>query len=143
MVDLAPAREARPWHHPGNFAGAAPLALLLLAWLASPGHRPDMADWGAWAAAATPLVIAPIAQSQIVLAGGQGLAAGSTALLVNAVVTTRMVDDPGSMIFWPAAGILLGGAIGTFNGLLVGFLRLPSTAVTSRRASSRGAPRWG
>lgn len=130
MIELAPATAARPWHHPGNFAGAALLAVLLLCWLALPGRQPDLADWGAWAAAAIPLVIAAIAQSQIVLAGGQGLAAGSTALLVNALVTSRMADDPASMILWSAAGVLLGGAIGAFNGLLVGFLRLPSTAVT-------------
>src|SRR5262249_8916905 len=76
MIELAPATVARPWHHPGNFAGAALLALLLLCWLALPGRRPDLADWSTWAAAATPLVIAAIAQSQIVLAGGPGGAGG-------------------------------------------------------------------
>src|SRR5262245_29725980 len=50
MIELASTTAARPWHHPGNLAGAVLLAL--------------------------------------------------------------------------------GGAIGAFNGLLVGFLRLPSTAVT-------------
>ena len=138
MIDTASATPQRAWHHPGNFTGAVLLALLLLAWFALPGRRPDMGDWSAWAAAAAPLVIAAIAQSQIVLAGGQGLAAGSTALLVNALVTTHMAGDFGSMIAWSVAGILLGGAIGAVNGLLVGFLRLPSTAVTIATSFTAG-----
>src|SRR5262245_53136674 len=97
MVDSDSA-PARPWHHPSNFSGALLLALLLLFWLMLPGRRPDLGDWSAWAAAAAPLVIAAIAQTQIVLTGGQGLAAGSTALLVNALVSSRMTGDPGSML---------------------------------------------
>src|SRR5215475_14320704 len=95
---------ARPWHHPSNFGGALLLALLLLGWLTLPGRRPDLGDWTAWAAAAAPLVIAAIAQTQIVLTGGQGLAAGSTALLVNALVSCRMTAEPGSMLLWSVAG---------------------------------------
>ncbi|HEY8012717.1 MAG TPA: hypothetical protein VIE70_02390, partial [Dongiaceae bacterium] len=78
-IETASATPHRAWHHPGNFAGAVLLILLLLAGFVLPGRSPDMGDWSAWAAAAAPLVIAAIAQSQIVLAGGQGLAAGSTA----------------------------------------------------------------
>lgn len=112
---------------PANFAG---LALLLLLGLPLLGHWPDLGSWSAWLAGAIPLVIAAIAQAQVVLAGGQGLSAGATALLVTALLSTHMGSSAASMAAWSAAGLLLGAAIGGMNGLLIGFLRLPSTAVT-------------
>jgi len=75
-------------------------------------------------------VIAAIAQTQAILAGGQGLAAGATALFVNALIATQMQGGAGSMILWTLAGPLIGAAIGAVNGLLIGRCRLSSTAVT-------------
>jgi ribose transport system permease protein len=112
---------------PARFAGLALLILLALPLLR---HWPDLGSWSVWLAGAIPLVIAAIAQAQIVLAGGQGLSAGATALLVAAVLGAHMGDSSASMASWSLAGLLLGGAIGTANGLLIGYLRLPSTAVT-------------
>jgi len=89
---------------PANFAG---LALLLLFALPLLGHWPDLGSWSAWLAGAIPLVIAAIAQAQVVLAGGQGLSAGATALLVTALLSTYMGSGAASMAAWSAAGLLL------------------------------------
>ena len=112
---------------PARFAGLALLALLA-ALMAR--HWPDLGSWSAWFAGAIPLVIAAIAQAQIVLAGGQGLSAGAVALLVTALVSAHMEGGAASMAGWSAIGLALGGAIGLANGVLIGCLRLPSTAVT-------------
>lgn len=122
--------EPRRWYDRRNFLAVPLLAAVCLVWAVVPGRGMDIAGVDIWLAAVLPLVIAAIGQTQIVLAGGQGLAAGSTALLVNAVVSLEMSSSAGSLGGWPLAGVLLSAAIGGCNGLLVGFLRLPSTAVT-------------
>ncbi|WP_191909174.1 ABC transporter permease subunit [Hypericibacter adhaerens] len=98
--------------------------------LVASGGEFTLDDWAQWMMACLPLMIAAIAQSQVVLSGGQGLAAGSTALFVNALLVRQMDGETGSILFWALAGPLLGGAIGLCNGYLIGFRRLPSTAVT-------------
>jgi ribose/xylose/arabinose/galactoside ABC-type transport system permease subunit len=112
---------------PARFAGLA-LLVLLAALMAR--HWPDLGSWSTWFAGAIPLVIAAIAQAQIALAGGQGLSAGAVALLVTALVSAHMQGSAASMAGWSAIGLALGGAIGLANGVLIGCLRLPSTAVT-------------
>jgi ribose transport system permease protein len=122
--------EQRRWCDLRNFLAVPLFSALCVVWVIAPGRGIDLANLDIWLAAVLPLVIAAIGQSQIVLVGGQGLAAGSTALLVNAIVSTQMSASAGSLIGWPLAGVFLSAAIGGCNGLLVGFLRLPSTAVT-------------
>ncbi len=129
MVDMQLPKR-RSWHDPRNFAGVPLLVVLAAICQLSPGRGLDVGGISILLTSATPLVIAAIGQTQIVLAGGQGLAAGSTALLVNALVITHVSQNTSSIILWSFLGILIGGAIGAANGLLVGFLRLPSTAVT-------------
>jgi ribose transport system permease protein len=122
--------EQRRWRDLRNFLAVPLFAALCVVWVIAPGRGIDIANVDIWLIAVLPLVIAAIGQTQIVLAGGQGLAAGSTALLVNAIISTEMSVSAGSLIGWPLAGVLMSAAIGGFNGLLIGFLRLPSTAVT-------------
>jgi len=112
---------------PARFAGLALLVLLAVPLLR---HWPGLGSWSVWLAGAIPLVIAAIAQAQIVLAGGQGLSAGAIALLVTALVSAHMEASTASMAGWSVIGLALGGAIGLANGVLIGYLRLPSTAVT-------------
>jgi ribose transport system permease protein len=113
-----------------DLAAPALLALVLAGWVLLAGRPPDLFSWGSWLAAAAPLLAAAIAQSQVVMAGGQGLAAGSVALLVNALTATHMQPGALSMAGWSAAALVLGGVIGTANGLLIERLRLSSIAVT-------------
>src|SRR5579871_5183386 len=112
---------------PARYTGLA-LLVLLAALMAR--HWPDLGSWSVWLAGAIPLLIAAIAQAQIVLAGGQGLSAGAVALLVTALVSAHMEGNAASMAGWSVFGLALGGAIGLANGVLIGYLRLPSTAVT-------------
>jgi hypothetical protein len=74
------------------------LGLFLLLWNFVPVRAPGISEWGGWIGAAIPLVIAGIAQTQVVLAGGQGLGAGSTALLVNAARHLRVGLGLGVML---------------------------------------------
>ncbi len=128
-----------PWRSVTNFSGVPLLALLVIACLGAPGHGLDLGSLDVWLSAGTPLVIAAIGQTQIVLAGGQGLAAGSTALFVNSMVVAYAGETPTSVFLWCAIGVLTGAAIGACNGALVGFLRLPSTAVTLATGAIAGS----
>ena len=114
------------------------LAALLLAW-ASLSHGLTIADASGFILALTPLALAAMAQSLPVLAGGQGLAAGATALLVDILLGSAPISGPGDALLWIALGLLIGGAIGVVNGALIGFLRLPSTAVTYATGIAVGA----
>jgi ribose/xylose/arabinose/galactoside ABC-type transport system permease subunit len=60
-----------------------------------------------------------------VLAGGQGLAAGTTALLVNAIFVANVGDSIGSLAVSSIVSLLVGDGVGACNGVLVGRLRLP------------------
>lgn len=118
------------WLNPANLVGGVFLATLLILRIVAVDRAPDLTDWRIWSTAAIPLLLATIGQSHVMLAGGQGLAAGSTVMFVNVLVMNWMTDSTTSIVFWSILGILVGGAIGTVNGLLVGAYRYPSTAVT-------------
>jgi ribose transport system permease protein len=128
--------------HSGNgrflLAEAVVLALLLVAW-AGLSRGLTVADWSGLLLALTPLALAAMAQSVPVLAGGQGLAAGATALLVDILLGSAPIAGPGDALLWILLGLLLGGAIGVANGALIGWLRLPSTAVTYATGIATGA----
>jgi ribose transport system permease protein len=110
-------------------AEAVLFSALLTAW-ASLSHGLTVADASGFLLALTPLALAAMAQTVPVLAGGQGLAAGATALLVDILLGLAPIAGPGDALLWIALGLLIGGAIGVANGALIGWLRLPSTAVT-------------
>ncbi|MFO1055720.1 MAG: hypothetical protein U1E53_01990 [Dongiaceae bacterium] len=113
-----------------DLAAPALLGLVVAGWVLLAERPPDLFAWGSWLAAAAPLLAAAIAQSQVVLAGGQGLAAGSVALLVNALIATRMQPGLLSIAGWSVGALALGVAVGTANGVLIDRLRLSSMAVT-------------
>jgi ribose transport system permease protein len=119
-------------------AEAGLLAALLIAWV-SLSHGLTVADASGFLLALTPLALAAMAQSLPVLAGGQGLAAGATALLVDILLGSAPISGPGDALLWIALGLLIGGGIGVVNGALIGFLRLPSTAVTYATGIAVGA----
>jgi ribose/xylose/arabinose/galactoside ABC-type transport system permease subunit len=105
------------------------LAALLFAW-ASLSRGLTVVDVSSLILASTPLALAAIAQSVPALGGGQGLAAGATAVLVDILLGSAPIAGPGDALRWIGFGLLIGGAIGVANGAVIGFLRLPSTAVT-------------
>lgn len=112
---------------------AIPLAILaavILLWHAASRNSPDVADWRFWIDATAPLALAAMAQTLVLVSGGQALAAGSIAIFVNALVAVFAGEGTGSLVVWLIAAPMAGGLIGLANGLLIGYARLPSTAVT-------------
>ncbi|QKC98344.1 ABC transporter permease [Mesorhizobium sp. NZP2298] len=76
------------------------------------------------------LAIAAVGATIVILTGGFDLSAGAVIALVNVVLATHLGDDLASQVFWAVAGVLLGAAIGLFNGFFVAVLRLQSIVVT-------------
>jgi ribose transport system permease protein len=114
------------------------LAALLIAW-ASLSRGLTVSDASGFLLALTPLALAALAQGFPVLSGGQGLAAGSTALLVDVLLGSAPIASTGEALLWILLGLTIGGAIGVANGALIGWLRLPSTAVTYATGIATGA----
>lgn len=81
---------------------------------------------------ATPLALAAIGQTLVILSGGFDLSAGAVISLVNAVLATSMsmTDPNASVVLWTLAGIGTGAAVGAFNGLFIAVLRLQPIVVT-------------
>ncbi len=78
----------------------------------------------------TPLALASIGQTFVILVGGFDLSAGAAISLVNAVVAVIPQDSAGGQIATVVAGLAVGVAIGAFNGFFVAFLRMQSIVVT-------------
>jgi len=119
-------------------AEAGVLAALLIAWTAL-SRGLTVPDWSGLLLAMAPLALAAMTQTLPVLAGGQGLAAGALVLLIDVLLGAAPIATPGDALLWIALGLLIGAAIGFGNGLLIGFLRLPSTAVTYATGIITGA----
>jgi ribose transport system permease protein len=111
-------------------AEALLLLALLIGWAGASRTALGSVDITIWLMAATPLALSAMTQTLPVLAGGQGLAAGSAALLVNVMVATAPIANGIGAVLWIVLGIAAGGAIGAVNGILIGVVRLPSIAVT-------------
>nr|BAT28584.1 inner-membrane translocator [Aureimonas frigidaquae] len=84
------------------------------------------------ASGGTPLALAAMGQTLVVLSGGFDLSAGAVISLVNAVLAANMdpADMEASVIVWTLAGIGTGMLVGAFNGVFVAFLRLQPIVVT-------------
>lgn len=79
---------------------------------------------------ATPLALAAIGETIVVLTGGLDLSAGAVISLVNCLLAAHMQASPQSMVWWTVLALLAGAAVGAFNGFLVVVLRLQSVIVT-------------
>jgi ribose transport system permease protein len=109
--------------------GAA-LVLLLLLWTLMTPAGFGAAQVGGWLAAVTPLALTAMAQTPVLLAGGQGLAAGGIAILAS-VVTARFAGTAlDSALLAAAAAIAVGALAGAANGWLIARVGLRSTIVT-------------
>ena len=83
------------------------------------------------------IAIIAVGMTMVVITAGIDLSVGSL-IALSAVVTTRLIRDMGgaqdatvlAMIFCCLGGVVAGGAIGTFSGSMVAFLRLPPFIVT-------------
>jgi len=128
-----------PWGRLFLLVESAALAVLLVAWALLSHDGLTAVDWAGFLLAATPLAIAAMVQTVPILTGGQGLAAGSTALLVDAVMATAPIDGPASAVTWIGVGLAAGAAVGLVNGILIGYLRVPSTGVTYATGVGIGA----
>ena len=84
------------------------------------------------ASGATPLALAAMGQTLVVLSGGFDLSAGAVISLVNAVLATSMnpAQPEASVLLWTLAGIGVGMGVGAFNGFFVAFIRLQPIVVT-------------
>ena len=84
------------------------------------------------ASGGTPLALAAMGQTLVILSGGFDLSAGAVISLVNAVLAANM--DPAAMeasvLLWTLIGIATGMAVGAFNGFFIAFLRLQPIVVT-------------
>jgi len=77
-----------------------------------------------------PLMLAGIAQTLVVLTRGIDLSVGGVIDLTNATAAITLGSSPGSMVLWSVVVLLIGGACGLMNGLLVGIGRLQPILVT-------------
>jgi ribose transport system permease protein len=75
---------------------------------------------------------AAMGQTLVILSGGFDLSAGAVVSLVNAVLASSMdpADFEASVPFWTAYGVLIGMAVGAFNGFFIAVLRLQPIVVT-------------
>jgi ribose/xylose/arabinose/galactoside ABC-type transport system permease subunit len=115
------------------------LLVILLAWNVLSVRPLGMVDYAFLVVATLPLAFSAMTQTLPILAGGQGLAAGATAFLVSIIVAGAPITDTSSALLWIGLGLLLGLGIGAFNGFLIGYLRVPSTAVTLSTSIVTGA----
>jgi ribose transport system permease protein len=76
------------------------------------------------------LAIAAVGATVVILTGGFDLSAGAVISLVNVVVATQLTDDPANQIGMAIVGVMVGAAVGLFNGFFVAFLKLQSIVVT-------------
>ena len=76
------------------------------------------------------LALAAIGAAVVIISGGFDLSVGAVISLVNVILTASMKDGAGSEILVGLAGVLVGAAVGTFNGFLVAYVRMQPIVVT-------------
>jgi ribose transport system permease protein len=105
--------------------------LFLLTDLISPGPLTYF-DVTSVASGGTPLALAAVGQTLVILSGGFDMSAGAVVSLINTVLATSMngADAHASVLLWTAIGIGVGMGVGAFNGFFIGFLRLQPIVVT-------------
>lgn len=78
----------------------------------------------------TPIVLATIAQSIVILAGGLDLCLGVTMTLVNVIIATTLSDNPASVPYAMLLSLSAAIVVGIINGILAGYLKLPPMVAT-------------
>lgn len=109
-------------------AGAFVAVVILLMFKLSNGF--GYYDLSSTINSATPLALAAIGETIIVISGGLDLSAGAVISLVNCLMAANMASTPESMVLWTGIALLTGTLIGAFNGFLIVVLRLQSVIVT-------------
>jgi ribose transport system permease protein len=109
--------------------GAA-LTFLLLLWALLMPVGFGTAEAAGWVTAVAPLALAAMAQTPVLLAGGQGLAAGSVAILAGAITARFAGTTLEAAFFAGAAAIATSALVGAVNGWFIARIGLRSTMVT-------------
>jgi len=78
----------------------------------------------------TPILIATIAQSIVIFCGELDLSIGATITLVNVIIATNITDKSITILTAILLSLVVALIVGAINGLLVGYLRLPSLVAT-------------
>lgn len=78
----------------------------------------------------TPLALAAIGETIVVIARGLDLSAGAVISLSNCLVVTHMGDSTSSIVLWTCVGVLAGTLAGAANGFLIVVLRLQPIVAT-------------
>ena len=76
------------------------------------------------------LSLAAMGATIVIISRGFDLSVGSVISFVNVMVAFNIRNNPGSQLLWAVIGLLIGGAIGAFNGFFVSYLRLQPVVVT-------------
>ena len=117
-------------HHRGVLIIAAVFIVLFAVSIASSGGAFDYFEASFMSSGGATLALAAMGQALVILVGGFDLSVGSVVSLVNVVLATHMGAGVGSMIGVGLLGIVVGGAVGAFNGFFVAFLGLQPIVVT-------------
>ena len=117
-------------HHRGVLIIAAVFIVLFAVSIASSGGAFDYFEASFMSSGGATLALAAMGQALVILVGGFDLSVGSVVSLVNVVLATHMGTGVGSMIGVGLLGIVVGGAVGAFNGFFVAFLGLQPIVVT-------------
>jgi len=124
---------ARSFRLPIRLDAEMPAAILVLLFavqiLMSP-TRFSYFDLNYISAGGTALSLAAMGLAIVVVSGGLDLSAGATISLVNIVLATQMQNTPLSQAGYGILALLIGAAVGAFNGFFVAVLRIPSIVVT-------------
>ena len=132
-------RRRSSWQHFSLQNAGTLLALLILLgtvllWLfyfhRKVGTFPGRFELTSLVNTATPLALAAIGQTLVVLTRGIDLSVGGVIDLSNSLAASHMHSSLGSMIGWSIVVLLVGAAGGLVNGLLVAYARLQPILVT-------------
>ena len=117
-------------HNRGMLIAAAVFIVFFGVSIASSGGAFGYFEASFMSSGGATLALAAMGQALVVLVGGFDLSVGSVVSLVNVVLATHMGASLGSMIGVSVLGIMVGGAVGAFNGFFVAFLGLQPIVVT-------------
>jgi ribose transport system permease protein len=87
-------------------------------------------DFSSTVSTTTPLALAAIGETIVVIGRGLDLSAGAVISLSNCLVVTHMGDGTASIVAWTIIGILAGTLVGLANGILVVAFRLQPIVAT-------------